>query len=299
VIRTDLSGNVLWDRTYGGSSGDQGVSVHETLDGGYIVGGTTYSYGAGESDIYMIKINAAGHPLWTRTFGGPRRELCSTVLPTEDKGYIIIGTSYSFDAFPCIYIVKTDEHGDLTWEMTYGGTEGAAAGSGQQIRDGGYIVVGYTLSTGPGFEDVLLLKLDDKGDADWKQTYGGWTNDIGYSVQQTGDDGFIIAGVTSSFSPHVQVYAIKTDEQGKVADSFGDPGGDITLDFGLSAMPNPFVRSARIPGREGDKFMLYDVSGRLVREYRGDEIGGDLSPGVYFLRDSRPGSEPLRIVKVP
>ncbi|MCK4575073.1 T9SS type A sorting domain-containing protein, partial [candidate division WOR-3 bacterium] len=226
--------DTLWTRTYGGAEGDVGYSVQQTTDGGYIIAGYTYSFGAGESDCYLIKTNADGDTVWTKTYGGIHWDYAYSVRQTSDGGYIIAGFSTSFGAgFRDAYLIKADENGDTIWTKTYGGTEYDEVNEVQQTSDGGYIIVGITLSFGAGGGDVYLIKTDSNGDTIWTKTYGGAEGDAGNSVQQTSDGGYIIAGITLSFGAgNGDVYLIKTDEIGDTI--WTKTYGGIHLDIAYS-----------------------------------------------------------------
>jgi hypothetical protein len=186
---------VRFARTYGGTNNEYTHSVQQTSDGGYIVAGHTYSFGAGYADAFLIKTDANGNLQWFKTYGGAWWEWFFPVQQTSDGGYILAGTTLSFgagggDAF----LIKTDASGNLQWAKTYGGTVYDIAYSVQQTSDGGYIAVGRTYSFGAGVHDIILIKTDANGNLQWAKTYGGAYEDAGYSVQQTSDGGYIVAG---------------------------------------------------------------------------------------------------------
>jgi len=216
LLKTDSSGDSLWTRTYGGSSGDYGYSVQQTSDGGYIIAGLTYSFGAGGSDVYLLKTDSAGDTLWTRTYGGSDYDYGQSVKQTSDGGYIIAGVTGSFGAGGYdVWLLKTDSAGDTLWTDTFGGSNDDYGYSVQQTSDGGYVIAGRTESFGAGGYDVYLLKTDSSGDSLWTRTYGGSENDNGYSVQETSDGGYVIAGVTGSFGAgNSDVWLLKTDSAG-------------------------------------------------------------------------------------
>jgi hypothetical protein len=220
LIRTDSHGDTLWIRTYGEQNEEEGGnSVRQTADGGYIVAGYTSSCSAGNGGVYLIKTNASGDVQWTRTYGGTDYDGATFMEKTSGGGYIIAGYTYSFGVgtpdYANVYLIKTDGHGDTLWTRAYGGTNEDYANSVQQTTDGGYVVAGSTQSFGAGDGDVYLVKTDAHGDTIWTRTYGGLSSDVGYSVRQTSDGGYIIAGLTSSFGAgNNDVYLIKINAQG-------------------------------------------------------------------------------------
>ncbi|KPL11642.1 hypothetical protein AMJ71_00005, partial [candidate division TA06 bacterium SM1_40] len=194
------SGQITFERTYGGISSDGGYSVAQTVDGGYIVTGFTVPFPAANRDVYLIKTDEAGDTVWTRTYGGSDDEDGYFVAQTADGGYIIAGRTQSFGAGAYdMYLIKTDGVGDTAWTRTFGGPIEDEARSVAQTADGGYIVAGFTGSFGAGARDVYLVKTDSSGDMVWTRTYGGSDDDYGSSVALTSDGGYIITGYTGSF----------------------------------------------------------------------------------------------------
>ncbi|MDD5530031.1 MAG: T9SS type A sorting domain-containing protein [bacterium] len=217
LIKTSPIGDTLWTRAYGGIKDDCGNSVQQTTDNGYIITGYTDSYGAGNSDVYLIKTNSSGDTLWTKTYGGTSTDWGESVQQTQDGGYIISGGTYSYGVNGTVYIIKTNSSGNVLWTKTYGMTGIDCGYSVRQTSDGGYIITGETaLAYGIGFANVLFLKLNASGDTSWTKTYGGTTlDDYGFSVRQTNDGGYIIAGGTYSFGAgYADAYLVKTNSIG-------------------------------------------------------------------------------------
>ncbi len=200
LLKADASGNKEWEKTFGGSGWDFAYSVEQTMDGGYIIAGTTGSYGAGSYDVYLIKTDASENKEWEKTFGGSGWDNAYSVQQTTDGGYIIAGTTDSYGAgLEDVYLIKTDASGNKEWEKTIGGGSSDFAYSVQQTTGGGYIIAGATDSYGAGSRDVYLIKTDASGNEEWEKTIGGSSSDFADSVEQTTDGGYIIAGITDSY----------------------------------------------------------------------------------------------------
>ncbi|WP_424445244.1 hypothetical protein [Methanothrix sp.] len=214
LIKTDAKGHKEWDRTYGGLGKDLGFFVQQTKDEGYIiVGGKKSFWIVGNYDLWIIKTDAKGNVLWDRTFGGSGEDLGFSVQQTNDDGYIIAGYT-SFTNGKKAWIIEIDSQGNKQLDMATGRADSEAASIGL-TKDGGYIIAGYTPSSGSGKEDVWLIKTNSKLHWDWLKTFGGPSRDLGLSVQETEDGGYIIAGLTESFGAGKgDVWLIKTDPKG-------------------------------------------------------------------------------------
>jgi len=211
--------DTLWTKTYGGTDGDLGYAVQQTSDRGYIIVGTTWSFGVGQGDVYLIKTNANGDTLWTKTYGGVSDDCGYSVQQTSDGGYIITGYTTTPNNKD-VYLIKTDSLGDALWTKTYmyfsSGSVPECGRAVQQTSDGGYIIAGWM--TLFGYTDVWLLKTDMNGDTLWTKIYGiSGVPDTGYSVQQTFDGGYIISCTYNDPGGNgLDVGLIKTDSIGNV-----------------------------------------------------------------------------------
>jgi hypothetical protein len=215
-IKTDANGNIIWAKTYGGTNYDLAYSVQQTSDGGYIVAGITASFGAGGYDIFLVKTDANGNLQWAKTYGGTSWDRAFSVQQTSDGGYIVAGWTDSFSAgLGDIFLIRTDASGNISWAKTYGGGSFDRAYSVQQTSDGGYIAAGFTRSFGAGDDNIFLIRTDASGNISWAKTYGGTYYDYAYSVQQTSDGGYILAGETVSFGAG-GAFLVKTDANGNI-----------------------------------------------------------------------------------
>ena len=211
LIKADLNGDTLWTKVFGGDNSDEGRFVQQTSDSGYIVISTTHSFGAGFGDIWLIKTDANGDTLWTKTFGGVGDESANLIQQTSDNGYIIIGNPGNYD----VWLIKTDSDGDSLWTKTLGGIGEDWCRSIQQTFDDGYIIAGSTIGYGTGIIDVWLIKTDANGDPLWTKTFGGSDVDWGSWARQTLDGGYILTGYTESFGAgNRDLWLIKTNANG-------------------------------------------------------------------------------------
>ncbi len=185
-------------------------------DGGYIItGGKSVDPYPYQADIWLIKTNASGDTLWTKTFGTFLTDTGYYVQQTSDGGYFVLGYSSAVGT-DFVWLIKTDAYGDTLWTKRFdGGVYQDAVSSAQQTADGGYIITGITNSFGAGETDVWLIKTDAYGDTLWTKTFGGIESDGAFSVQQTTDGGYIIAGWTISYAVgDYDVWLIKTNASG-------------------------------------------------------------------------------------
>jgi len=223
VIKLSSTASIEWQKTYGGSGNDYGYSIQQTTDGGYIVAGVTYTYGAGAGDFWILKLNSSGNVQWQRTYGGSSTDVAKSVQQTTDGGYIVAGYTSSYGAGGFDYwVIKLLSDGSVKWQKTYGGVSADYADSILQTLEGGYIITGRTLSFGAGNDGFWMIKLDQDGTIQWQKTYGGSGYDRAYSAQQTSDGGYIVVGETNSFGAgSTDAWVIKLDINGDVGNSCG------------------------------------------------------------------------------
>ena len=164
VVRTDAYGEVLWMRTFGGAGSDEGCGIARASDGRYIIVGATTSSGAGNHDIWLLKLDDEGRMEWNRTYGGKEWDWGSAVQEAPDGGLIIIGTTLSQGAGEAdVWLIKTDPQGTQEWDQTYGGPDLDFGYSVSSTADGGYIITGQTYSFGAGNADMWIIKTDSQG----------------------------------------------------------------------------------------------------------------------------------------
>lgn len=205
---------VQWERRYNLLGLGSGYSVQQTSDGGYIAAG--YALNPSQ-DMFLVRTNGLGGTLWTRAHGGAGDESAQAVLQISGGGYAALGSSTSFGAGDAdVFLATFDASGNPVADFTYGGPGQDLGYDLQPTLDGGYIVASYTNSSGAGNFDFYLIKLSSGFGVEWSHTYGGSGNDQAYSVKQTSDGGYILAGQSNSFTAGEDndVYVVKTDVLG-------------------------------------------------------------------------------------
>jgi len=225
--------DTLWTKTYGGPEWEIAYSIDETSDGGFIIAGITNSYGAGGNDIYLIKTDANGDTLWTHTYGSSDDEKAYSVKQTIDGGYIIGGRAFQP---PDVWLIKTDENGDTLWTVIEGGIDDDEANDVIETEDGYFVAVGTTRSYGQGSADVYLVETSPNGDTIWDDTFGGYSNDYGYALQET-DEGYILATSSASFgSGSSDAWLVNIDWEYEILwhNSFGGSAHDNAYDVQLT-----------------------------------------------------------------
>lgn len=203
VVRTDKLGDTLWTKTYGGADWDFAYSIDTTTDGGFIIAGETYSYGAGNKDMYIVKIDANGDSLWTKTYGGPNEDGAKSIKQTNDNGYIVTGFSKSLgDPNGDIYTLKLDNNGDTLWTYKYDGLLGDVAHDIIENNNAsGYILVGETRVADKGLNGISI-NIDTLGNQTkldyWGYFDGDWDDGL-YSIARSVNGRPAVAGYTYSF----------------------------------------------------------------------------------------------------
>ncbi|HMK45907.1 MAG TPA: hypothetical protein VK436_04725 [Methanocella sp.] len=212
-------GNIIWQKTFGGAKNDYANSIQLTSDGGYIIAGSTDSYG-GSDQLYLAKTDANGALKWNKTFNGVASDADRSVQQTSDGGYIMVGSTRAYGNGWQMYLVKTKVDGSLQWQKAIGGTGDEFGESVQQTSNGGYIITGNTTSFGGG-SFVYLVNVSPTGAVQWQEKLGNQSSgfnqyDGGMSVQQTKDGGYIVSGyLVISPMTGQKLYLIKVKADGK------------------------------------------------------------------------------------
>jgi hypothetical protein len=283
VIKLNSNGDIVWKKTFGGSSVEIGRSITTTTDGGYVLSGRTNSndgdfsgMNKGGEDIFVIKINSNGDTEWIRTFGGSDYESGYSITTTKDGGYVLNGETNSNDGdFSGMnkggedtFVIKLNSNGDTEWIKTFGGSDFETGYSITTTKDGGYLLNGVTNSNdgdfsgmNKGISDIFVIKLNSNGDIVWKKTFGGSGGESGSSITNTNDDGFVLTGSSSSndgdFSGMNKgisdIFVIKLNSNGDIVwkKTFGgshiDIGSSIT-----TTIYSEYILTGRTHSTDGD-----------------------------------------------
>ncbi|MCL5097242.1 MAG: T9SS C-terminal target domain-containing protein [Candidatus Omnitrophica bacterium] len=239
VVRLDSNGDLVWDKSFGGDDDDTLTCLEATSDGGYILGGYSYSNANGNKtspnrgmdDYWVVRLDAGGNKLWENTFGGSQQDYPYSIHQTADGGFIAGGWSKSGPggnkSSPNFgqgdfWIIRLDRFGNLLWDRSFGGSDWDYLTSLAETVDGGFVLGGWSASkadgnkTSPNFGgyDFWLVRLDADGRLLWDQSWGGAGSDQVYCLQPTADGGFILGGYSGSLP-----------DSNKTSPSYG--GGDF------------------------------------------------------------------------
>jgi Dockerin type I domain len=218
LVKTDSSGNMQWNKTYGGTFYEAAYSLVETNDHGYAIAGYTSSKIGGSADFWLVKTDRFGNLIWSQIYGDMiGDEAALSVVQTVDGGYALGGSVYYGSSSSSNFeLVKTDSGGNMQWKKQYGGADSEYANSMVQTSDGGYALAGEKCSPGGvGNHDFLLVKVDSNGNLQWNKTYGGTDYEVAYSLVQTSDAGYALAGTTySSGAGNGDFWLVKTSAVG-------------------------------------------------------------------------------------
>jgi hypothetical protein len=234
LLRTDSNGDTLWTKSYAKNTEGYATSVIETSDSGFVFTGTVNSQITFSKDVWLVKTDAAGDTVWSKTFGGNGEDIGNVVLQTSDGGFVVAGTKRPIAQERDVYLVRTDENGDTLWTKSYNGPSSInSADEGRDIvlmPDGGFTILGFTSL------NIWLLRTDENGDTLWTKQYSGG----GKKIHPTSDGGFIITG---------DLWLTKTDSSGdlmwsRVMDGFAEDvlqtsdGGYVTAGYNFFSATN-------------------------------------------------------------
>jgi hypothetical protein len=298
ITKLDPVGNLLWQKSFGGSGDDQAYSIKQTKDGGFVAAGAAYSndgdvsgvHGVDYSDEWVIKLDSNGNLQWQDALGGIKQDWALAVQQTSDAGFVIAGYTLSNNADVSgnhggedCWIVKLDSLGYGEWQKCLGGSANDRANSIEQTNDGGFIIAGQTASNDSdvlgnhGGEDYWILKLDASANIVWQKCLGGSANDVANSIELTNDGGYIVAGCSQSndgdvsghhgISNYCDYWIVKLDSNGNLqwqkslGGSFNDEANSI-----LETSNGNFVAAGFSFSNDGD-------------------VTGNLGPDDYWIAE--------------
>lgn len=227
LIKLDATGNILWEETYGGTNNEYCYSVTMAPDGGYLMVGCTASddgdvtVNHGDIDFWLVKVNSLGILEWQKTYGGSAAEEAYSAETVPTGGFVVTGYTESNDGnvtgnhgMRDYWVIKVDNAGNLEWQKTLGGSFQEEARSIRATADGGFIVAGQSRSndfdvTGNHLQtgntiDFWIVKLSNTGNIQWQKCYGGYFNELAFSIAPTPDGGYIVAGSVESWDGDVK-----------------------------------------------------------------------------------------------
>ena len=270
---------------FGGNGYDVAYDLKQTLDSGYIVAGSTSSYGFGNTDMYLAKLNKMGEIVFQKTFGDYNNETAKSVIQLMDSSYVMLGYTNSFGMGGYdTYLVKVDKLGQLVWQKNYGGVDWDFGYSLKQTLDGGFIIAGTTYSFGRGNADGYVIKTDASGNVQWTKTFGGMMDDEFKSVVQTSDGGYALTGYSKSYSDptYGDMWVFKINALGDstwckfyggAKEDFGNciiqhPNGDFLIAGAKQSTTTNFLEAFALrinsSGIVGFQFLDNDVSNHRV-----------------------------------
>lgn len=223
IVKTDMMGNVEWDNTIGGNEADQPTSIISTSDGGYIIAGSSSSPISGDKneecrglkDFWVLKLNNTGSIQWQKTIGGSENDGIASIVQTVDNGYLLTGSSSSgisgdktedSRGLSDFWVVRIDSIGNVIWQKTIGGSGSDGIYKALGTSDGGFFLSGVSNSPisgektlpSKGMNDFWIVKIDENGNIEWQNVFGGSSTDSLFSAAQCLDGGFILTGTSDS-----------------------------------------------------------------------------------------------------
>ena len=244
LIRTNANGDSIWTRHYGGNQTDQAFCIRQTFDDGFILVGSTESFGNPSGEAYLIRTDMMGDTLWTRKYKEGYSNRAFSVEQTADGGFILCGRSLSSGSGTDadLYMLRTDVNGDSIWAKTFGGTGFEEGNSVVITPDLGFLSAGYTQNNASGDKDIYLVKTDASGFLNWSKSIGGPYPEEALSLTNAPGGGFLMAGTRiAPPSWYTDLFVLKVDAMGDTlwtrtyGGSFIDAGKSIqpTSDGGI------------------------------------------------------------------
>ena len=271
IIHCNINGLEIWNKTYGGIYIDMCYSLHKTNDGGFILGGSTESFGVQHDgpQIWIIKIDENGTEIWNRTY---HRGSALSILDFNNNGYLIIGEIDSdSEIYGNLFVMAIDYNGTEIWNYTQETTTWDQGNCGTTTTDNGFLIVG-TKKMITKNSDICVLNIDREGTEIWNKTYGGPASECVTSVSQTVDECYLLVGSTESYGKGKgDIWIIKIDNNGN--EIWNRTIGTDENDFGMSIKQLPDGGFIITGCSDGDTcIIITDHSGR-TQENNGNNDG--------------------------
>ncbi len=287
LLKYNSGGNLVWNITWGQSDYDYSSGIAIDSTGNAFITGRTESYGAGHSDVFILKYNSSGDLLWGKIWGGSDDEWAPKIAIDASGNVFISGSTESYgEGYSDVFLVKYDSSGNLLWDKAWGGSE-RDLGIGIALDDSGNaFIMGWTLSYGAGSEDVFLLKYNSSGNLLWNKTWGGSGYEYAYEIALDASGNTFITGVTSSYGAgHSSVFLLKYDPSGNLLwdKTWGGSSGETGRELAIDASGNVYItgETASFGAGYSDAFILkYDSSGNLLWDKTWGSSGNDYGKGI-------------------
>ena len=324
IVKLSALGVIEWQKSFGGLSTDSFADVKQTLDGNYIIVGTTNSNNNGIvthglDDFWVLKINSTGTIIWQKILGGTNWDYVNCLQLTTDRGFIIGGSTASTNGDITNYhggyfdywVVKLNDLGNIVWQKTLGGSDQDQLLSINVTQDGGYILAGETSSSNGditnnhGNKDYWLTKINESGSLQWQTTLGGSNDDEAYSFLQTSDGGYIVSGQSLSIDGDISNSHGSMDNWVvKLSSNLSVETYSSNINNCTFIYPNPAFTHLTVESKEPiTQSIISDCNGRVIKTDNQNSNTAtlnieNLETGIYFLRIvSKNGSKTEKIVK--
>jgi len=290
ILKYDSSGNLLWKRTWGGSDDEWAPKIALDASGNAIISGSTESYGAGYSDVFILKLDSSGNNLWDKTWGGSERDLgFGVVLDNSGNAFVTGGTLSFGTGADDLFLLKYNSTGTLLWNKTWGGARNEYVRGIVLDVSGNITLTGETFSYGAGPSDVFVLKYDSSGNLLWDKTWGGSSGESGREISVDALGNAYITGETSSYGAgFCDAFILKYDSFGNLLwdKTWGGSANDYGRGMILDSSGNTFITgSIGVYGGEGSSevFLLkYDSSGNLLWDKTWGGFSNDYARGIVL-----------------
>lgn len=279
IVKLDSTGNIEWEKSYGGTLNENGESIVNTKDGGFIIAGNSTSNNGdvsnnyGDVDVWVLKISNIGLIEWEKNYGGTGLDTGEEIFELNDGSFIVGGSTSSNDTDVSFnhggmdfWLIKINNEGVLLWEKTFGGSLDESLGSINLTYDGGYILTGFSFSTDGdlsnnyGAQDLWVVKLSSSGNIEWQKSYGGSFTDFGSKILQAPNGEYFVGGYTASNDNDIDFnnggwdyWLIKLSNTGSLIWSkcYGGSDNDFLVDFTIT-FDNSISLCGRTDSEDGD-----------------------------------------------